>query len=88
MISVVSRVANCIPRYIRTYLHFSIQQWGNEGGSVIARFQDFPPGYFFRTFFYVIENTVRYLKQLKLVLLQFVGGQVKKMPGLGRQIER
>ena len=61
-----------------TYLHFIIQQWGNEGGGVIPRFQDFPPGYFLRTFFYVIANTVRYLKQVKLLLLQFVGGQVTK----------
>ena len=37
VISVVSAVVNCIPRYIRTYLHFSIQQWGNEGGGRIPR---------------------------------------------------
>ena len=60
------------------YLTFNIQQWGFRGGGVIPRFRDFPLGYFPRTFFYVIEDTVRCVKQVKLFLLQFVRGQVTK----------
>ena len=72
MISVLSGLVDCIPHYIGTYITFNIQQWGLRGGGRgDPRFRDFPPGYFQRTF-YVIEDSVRCVKQVKLLLLQFV----------------
>ena len=81
VISVVSGVANCIPRYIRTYLHFSIQQWGNEGGGVIPRFQDFPPSYFLRTFLCHREYC-QVFETSEIAFVAICGRSSYKMPGL------
>ena len=81
MISVVSGVANCIPRYIRTYLQFSIQQWGNEGGGVIARFQDFPPVIFLGLFLCHREYCQVFEKS-EIAFVAICGRSSYKMPGL------
>ena len=84
VISVVSGVANCIPRYIRTYLHFSIQQRGNEGGGVIPRFQDFPPVIFLGLFLCHREY-IEVFETSEIAFVAICGRSRYKMPGLQNQ---